>query len=142
MKPTGEELYPNSYRKENVLVEWVELGEGLCGEYNENDPDDVELLRFYVQRWYEPGEGNWSSGTVTEAGFYDMDDASYCTNFPVKSTDEERKVGLQVLMSRLFDRASRDESVKKICEELSWIDTGWTLSKLGEEADGAPSTSG
>jgi len=36
--------------RDNIMVEWVELGEGLCGDYNPDDPDDIELLRFDVSR--------------------------------------------------------------------------------------------
>ena len=29
-----------------VKVEWTDLGEGVCGDYNSDDPEDVALLRF------------------------------------------------------------------------------------------------
>jgi hypothetical protein len=32
----------------DVCVSWVELGEGYNGDYDEEDPEDVELLRFDV----------------------------------------------------------------------------------------------
>ena len=42
--------------KDLVRVQWVELGEGMSGEYSEDDPDDIELLRFDVLI-YE--DGSW-----------------------------------------------------------------------------------
>jgi len=36
--------------KNNIMVEWVELGEGLSGDYNPDDPKDIELLRFDIKR--------------------------------------------------------------------------------------------
>jgi len=33
-------------KKGKVIIEWVELGEGWSGDYNSDDPEDEELLRF------------------------------------------------------------------------------------------------
>ena len=41
----------------NYKVEWVALGEGIQGEYHEDDPNDVELLRFDVS---ERVDGEWA----------------------------------------------------------------------------------
>ena len=32
--------------QDNYRVEWVDLGEGLSGEYDPSNPDDVAMLRF------------------------------------------------------------------------------------------------
>lgn len=91
-----------------VKVEWVELGEGLDGDYNEDDPEDVELLRFDVYEWVN---GEWEP----------VDNASYCTNFPVSATKEQRREGLKVLMAGVYKDLVSGNSIKKICEKLSWI---------------------
>ncbi|MHA2046155.1 MAG: hypothetical protein ACW99G_15290 [Candidatus Thorarchaeota archaeon] len=98
----------NELVKGNVKVEWVELGEGLSGEYNPNDQNDVELLRFYVSK-------------QTEESWEDIEDASYCTRVPASATPEQRKELLEQIMANVYPRASRGLSIKKICERLSWI---------------------
>lgn len=95
--------------RDNIMVEWVELGEGLCGDYNPDDPDDIELLRFDVSRLDD------------KEGWVAIDDASYCTRFPVNSTSEQQQIGLRIIMDRIFDYASQGLSIKNICEEISWI---------------------
>lgn len=94
--------------KGNVWISWAELGEGLSGDYEPSDPEDVELLRFDVDRLVN---GEWQP----------VDDASYCTQVPVSATANERKKGLEMLMSELFEPVTRRVSVKKLCERLSWI---------------------
>ena len=98
----------NELIRGNLKVEWVELGEGLSGDYNPDDPDDIELLRFYVAVLKD---GDWE----------DLDDASYCTNMPVSATPEQRRKGLKKIMDVVYERASSRQSIKKMCERLSWI---------------------
>jgi len=98
--------------KNNVKVEWVELGEGFSGDYDPDDPDDVELLRFDVsvlidKEWVDPG------------------DASYCTLFPVNESDEIKMKALKLIMDEVYEWASQGYSVKKLCERLSWINPEW-----------------
>ena len=64
--------------RDNIKVELVELGEGLSGDYNPDDPNDIELLRFYVA--IHKGD-DWE----------DIDDASYCTQMPVSATPEQQQ---------------------------------------------------
>lgn len=103
-------ISPNEAVLENVKVEWVELGEGLCGDYDPNNPEDIEFLRFdvYVLR---DNEWEW------------VNDASHCTRFPADATIQQRMRGLEILIKR-FHEALHDDidvSVKKLAEELSWI---------------------
>lgn len=104
--------------KDNVRVEWTELGEGLCGEYNPDDPEDIELLRFDVfEKVSIPGtdENDWQM----------VDDASYCTQVPVSATQEERSKLLEIIMDWVYEPVMNERSIKKICERLSWIDLSW-----------------
>ncbi len=96
--------------RDNVKVEWESLGEGHCGDYNPEDPDDEKLLRFYVSVLRD---GEWE----------EVEDGSHCTLFPESATDEEKRVGLSVLMHR-FHKVLMDDpnaSIKKLSEEMSWI---------------------
>lgn len=98
----------NQLIKDNVMVGWTELGEGIDGDYNPGDPEDVELLRFDVSRLVN---GEWEA----------IDDASYCTQVPVSATPEQRTKGLQLIMDEVYEWASQGYSIKKPCERLSWI---------------------
>lgn len=103
--------------RDNVKVEWVELGEGWNGDYDSDDPEDEELLRFDV---YVLIDGEWEM----------KDDASYCTRFPANATPEQRRKGLEILLNEFHDALSSDVdiSVKRLGEEMSWIGLNW----LGE----------
>jgi hypothetical protein len=99
-----------SLTEDDVRVEWEAIGESLYGgEVNPDDPDDVEVLRFYVLKRNEHGE--WE----------EVADASYCTRVPTTATAAQRKKGLEVLMNRFHDPVMEGESVKKLGEEMSWI---------------------
>ena len=96
--------------RDNVKVEWDAIGEGLQGDYNSENSDDVELLRFYVSVLRD---GEWE----------EKEDGSYCTCFPVTATDKEKWAGLLLLMDRFHDVlfSDPDASIKKLGEEMSWI---------------------
>jgi hypothetical protein len=82
------------------------------GDYNPDDPDDVNLLRFDVYVKLENGE--WEP----------IDDASYCTNMPADAPKEVLERALRCIFNRYRDVIDGPEiytSVKKLGEELSYI---------------------
>jgi len=91
-----------------VKVEWVNLGEGLSGDYNPDDPEDENLLRFDVSK-LENGE------------WVEVPDASYCTLFSANASDENKQEGLRILMDNIYEEVRAGHSIKKLCERLSWI---------------------
>ncbi len=99
-------------------VEWVDLGEGLDGEYNPNNEDDVALLRFDVLELTKI-DGLFSDSPVME--WEQMDDASYCTQMPADSSDDILHQSAELIMNATYGKSN----IKKICEELSWIHPGW-----------------
>ena len=103
--------------KEDVKVEWVQLGEGFSGDYNPEDPEDQELLRFDVSLWDEDCRA-WR----------EVPDASYCTLFPADATDEEKVKGLNYIMSTIFDAVQDGYTPKRACEHLSYINPDWLFS--------------
>jgi len=105
--------------KENVKVEWVELSEGLNGEYNPENLDDVELLRFDVSR-------------KENKEWVEIPNASYCTIFPVSATDKQKQEALECIMAEIFDHANAGFEIKRTCERLSWIDLSWVNSQIGD----------
>ena len=97
--------------RKNVRVGLERLGEGLNGDYDANDPDDKELLRFYVNK-YNKYHDVW----------LDVEDSSYCTLLPITTSKEDQKKALKYIMDEVYEGVSGGYSVKKICEKLSWID--------------------
>jgi len=131
------ELNENVLIRDRVKVEWVELGEGVCGDYDEENPEDVELLRFDVSFLLNPDDDptQYSNSYVEEEPgvvWIDPGDASYCTQVPVSSTPEQRKALLEIIMDEVYEPLMDGHSVKKICERLSWIDLDWLK---GENSD-------
>lgn len=101
-----------------LKVTFEELGEGLSGDFNSDDPTDIELLRFYFMRFEEDETGNWS--------WNDLQDGSYCTQVPVSTSVEQQ----QALLTYLMDAAERDilrDSYKRKLEKLSWVAPEWLL---------------
>lgn len=94
----------------DVKVVWEAIGEGVSGEYDPDDPNDVELLRFTVYHKTSP-YFDWT----------EVDDASYCTQVPVNTPSETLTVLLARIFNEVYDYVQAGESIKKICERLSWI---------------------
>lgn len=95
----------------NVRVMWEDIGEGLSGDYDESDPDDIPLLRFYIDRW-NPTDPN---------GWVEVEDGSFCTQMPTSATPTQRRQGLELLMGRVYENVAAGESLDRAGEELSWI---------------------
>lgn len=93
-----------------VRVDWEALGEGLRGDYDPEDPSDIELLRF-------------TAYLATEDGWEQIDDASYCTNVPVGADPDALGRMICVIARKYGNMLNSDpeQSVKKLGERLSWI---------------------
>jgi hypothetical protein len=85
------------------IVELEHIGEGWSGDYIADDPDDEALLRFSVLD-AETGE--------------QIDDGSYCTRLPESLGDDDR----QLVIAAIKRRIDGKDNIKRICEELSWLD--------------------
>ena len=96
--------------QDNVKVVFENLGEGYNGDYNENDPEDENLLRFTV--YVKDGE-IWEQ----------VDDASYCTLVSADTEKEKLQELLNMLMDEFYAVLHDDihASVKKLGERLSHI---------------------
>ena len=89
----------------NISVELEDIGEGLSGDYDPEDKDDIPLLRFTVLKDDEP-----------------VEDASYCTQVPTDITPTEATTVLATIMNEVAEPLAQGYSIKKMCERLSWID--------------------
>lgn len=83
----------------SLTAVWEYIGEGWSGDYNPDDPDDTELLRFSVYR-----------------SDIALEDASYCTQMPVGTDEAILRRGLEVILD-----AAESSSPKRRLEELSWM---------------------
>ncbi len=96
----------------NVRVELDYIGEGWVGDYDETDPHDERLLRFYVQRRVD---GEWE----------DVEDASYCTALPETLTVSQQQCILDFLMDVFYSPVSMGVSVRRCAERMSWMSLKW-----------------
>jgi len=94
----------------NLRIEWENIGEGYNGDYDDTNPDDVNLLRFYV-----------SQRDTANCEFEDIDSASYCTLFPANTTDAQQMQALEFMMDKIYPVWISGDSIKRITERLSWI---------------------
>lgn len=99
--------------KGKFRVEWTYIGEGINGDFNKEDQNDVPLLRFYVSELND--EGEWD-----EIG-------SYCTLFPLNTTKEDQEKALVLIMNRVETACHRESGIRHELEELSWIDPSWLI---------------
>lgn len=109
---------PMSIHDDVLRVDWYEAGEGLCGDYNPDNPEDQELLRFdvYIKKNPEP----WDN---PDDRWCEVEDASYCTLIPTNTSEEILEKALRYIFSEYRDviKDNNYPSVKKIGERLSWI---------------------
>lgn len=97
-----------------VKVEWYNADEGWSGDYDPDDPNDENLLRFDVYR--RGPDGEWE----------EVEDASYCTQMPASTCKEVLQRALRMLLKEYTNALSSNPncSVKKLGESLSWICPG------------------
>ena len=98
---------------DGVRVELEDIGEGRSGDYDAEDPDDVPLMRFTVLKLEK--DGSWEP----------VDDASYCTQIPAYTSPADMERLAQLILVSVEDAVLAGKSVKKRCEELSWINPTW-----------------
>ena len=93
--------------RNNVKIEWVNLGEGLDGDYDPENPNDFNLLRFDVSRH----DGNdWTA----------IEDGSYCTMIQANAPYAVLQENLVHFMDTIYDDVSNHGKAKRLCEQLSW----------------------
>lgn len=75
-------------------LEFVELGEGMSGDFNPDDPDDVELLRVDV---YRNGEQVDSYCTMCRVGLSEVERQAILDRWVVHLTHADWKAVIQRL---------------------------------------------
>lgn len=98
---------------ELLKVEWENIGEGYRGDYDPEDPEDDNFLRFSV--YVKNEEGDWE----------EVDDATYCTYNSIDTPEKDLKSMLKTIFDEYRDVITEypvDVSVKKLGERLSHIE--------------------
>lgn len=105
-----DEETPLSICDDVLRVDWYNAGEGTCGDYDPENPDDINLLRFDV---YVKDGDEW----------VEVEDASYCTCMPTSASAAILQKALTAIFKRYRAVIDGPEypSVKKLGEELSYI---------------------
>lgn len=99
-------------RQDDLTVVWEDIGEGMSGDYDPDDPDDVALLRFTVL------EAHRVSDYAIQ--WRERDDSSYCTLMPVDTPDDILLRAAQMILDE-----AQSTSSKRAMEELSWMSPKW-----------------
>ena len=103
-----------------IKVEFINIGEGYNGDYNPEDLEDAELLRFavYIQRDCSDDELDEDDGWV------EVEDSSYCTCIQADTDKDKIYKAINVIFDEYKNHVTHirnDGSVKKLGESLSWI---------------------
>jgi hypothetical protein len=102
-------MYPNV----RVDLEWI--GEGVSGDFDPDDPNDVPLLRFTVYRREVESATGWTQ----------VSDASYCTNLPATAPRAILAHAIKRIYDEVAAEVEEDNDVKRLCENLSHISPDW-----------------
>lgn len=120
--------------RDQVKVEFEveELCERLQGDNEQENPEDVELLRLSVSvRPRDDAErARYAELYVTHGGYEGWEwvpcyDASYCTLFPASASPEEKRDALELVMSRVKPEIDQFRPIKRLTERLSHIEPAW-----------------
>ena len=113
-----------------VKVEWTDLGEGTCGEYRPDDPNDVALLRY--DAWVRVTGTQMDEIRGLENNYEDDEwgykpDGSYCTLTPVDTHGPVLLALAEIIADRLADNLDNG-GWKRTAEEMSYAEPNWVLT--------------
>lgn len=90
-----------------VLLSYI--GEGRSGDYDPEDPDDVPLLRYDLDR---KEDDKWIA----------VENGSYCTELPTSISRHEAELAASIILDNVADLVKSNKH-KRMCEKLSWLNT-------------------
>ena len=94
--------------RSGLRVDWIYIGEGLSGDWNPNNPNDIPLLRFDV--YYLSGEDQWDM----------VDDGSYCTNMEWGTSSDILARAAMLIIFNMEDKIGKT-SYRQALQDLSWM---------------------
>jgi hypothetical protein len=102
-----------------VVLEYI--GEGVSGDYDDEDPEDQPLLRYTL---FRKNDGNKDIGNVAEdvgMEWCTVTDGSYCTNLSIYD-DRNKLVQLaNYILIQVTDGLTSCKREKRLYEQLSHI---------------------
>jgi hypothetical protein len=101
-------LAPMVKQNDTLKVELQWKGDGLSGDFDPHDPEDVPLLRFMVEKRQEE---TW---VPVEGG-------DRITTLPATLTDAKQSLVVDFLLSRLTT-AYQQGQFKQMAAKLAWMD--------------------
>lgn len=109
-----------------VMVELDNIGEGIEGDYDPNDPNDVPLMRFTLYRYCDDpnhdGIKNNFEGTGYEKNeWMAVRDGSYCTQLRADASNELLREAGQFILDYVEEGIRSYHMDKPLYESLSWI---------------------
>jgi hypothetical protein len=106
-----------------VKVEWIYIGEGLSGDYDPTDPNDIPLMRFdaYVNTQLVPSSViDFESSDVEDDPWAMPQDSSYCT-YVREDAETDVLRAYAILIAEELSDALDSGSWKRTAEECSWV---------------------
>jgi hypothetical protein len=124
-----------------VRVEWDYLGEGLSGDYDEDNPDDEALMRYSAYILATPeNTARHDLETVDPSDKWGTrQDGSYCTNTPYDTDPQTLRALAQMIADRLADAATNG-TWKRTAEEMSYAHPDWVTAPAATASAPLPST--
>lgn len=101
------------YPRVRVDLEWI--GEGISGDFNNDNPLDEQLLRFTVYRREDVESSRW----------HQVEGASYCTYLPATAPRSILTYALKRIYGKVAEKVEKNQSIIKLCENLSHISLDW-----------------
>jgi len=108
-----------------VDLEWI--GEGNCGEYNPEDPEDQPLIRYSLYRKFHMNQDPDEIANVCDVDVYEegewmaVEDGSYCTQLVATAPKEQLEAAAKFILEQVEDELRDFQREKRLYERLSWI---------------------
>jgi hypothetical protein len=108
-----------------VELEWI--GEGEEGDYDENDPEDVPLIRYAIFRKCSKDDDENDIYSLCEIPIDDGDrwyyvqDSSYCTQLPVTAPRDQLIEAAKYILYLVEDGVRSFNREKRLYETISWV---------------------
>jgi hypothetical protein len=99
-----------SLTRHPVKIEFVNLDEGIFGDFDPDDIEDVNLLRFDVSQWNDEHK-DWD----------EVPDGSFCTRLPANTSRVIFERALVTIMNLVYDDIVNTGKSKRNCEQMSWL---------------------
>lgn len=107
---------------DELTVEWAQLGEGLQGDYDPDNPEDVEVLRLDVIITEAAAERYRVFGEPAGDGqLFTPDGCSAATNVPADIDPREGRLLLARIGAVLHAEMVADRPLRRAVERLSWV---------------------